>query len=249
MACVCSVYGMSVTECFVDLAYVVDSSGSINYKDVRNWNKTKEFLVNVTSLFNIGPENVQVATVLFSNDAQVVWGLTRYRDETSLVNAIRRLPYLDNRTNLNDALYLTRTDVFAPGRGTRDGVRKAAIILTDGVDDVPTNGTELTLQNATECKNDGITLMAIGVSDQVNEPRLRQIVSPPANTHYYPVDDFRALMSIVNELIPAVCVTTPVPQPGRVLILLLLHKAFSVHLYFQKYQVNQTQRCLILLYT
>jgi len=196
---------ISVVDCILDLAFVVDSSGSINYKDPRNWDITREFLVNVTSLFNIGPENVQVATVLFSTDAQVVWGLTQYQDETSLVNAIRRLPYLDDRTNLNDALYLTRTDVFAQGRGTRDGALKAAIILTDGVDNVPTNGTELTLQNATECKNANILLTTIGVSNQVNEDRLRQIASSPSSSHYFKVEDFRALQTITNELGPVVC--------------------------------------------
>ena len=185
------------------MAYVVDSSGSINYKDARNWDITKEFLVNLTRLFRIGPENVQVAFVLFSTDARVEWGLTRYQDETSLINAIRRVPYIGDRTNLNDALYLTRTDVFAPGRGTRQGALKAAVILTDGVDNVPTNGTELTLQNATACKNDNIELSAIGVSNQVNEERLQQIVSPPTDTHYYAVDDFQALQTLLDQLGPA----------------------------------------------
>jgi len=224
--CVCSVYDVSVTECFVDLAYVVDSSGSINYKDARNWDITKEFLVNLTREFTIGSSDVQVAFVLFSDVATVEWSLTRYQDETQLINAIRGVRYIGETTNLNDALYLTRTNVFAPGRGTRNGAIKAAIILTDGEDNVPVEGTPLTLQNATQCKNDGILLIGIGVSDQVDEQRLRQIVSPPANTHYYPVDDFRALMSIVNELTPLVCVaTTTTPAPaGSNRSLALLHR-------------------------
>jgi len=203
---------MFVVECFVDLVYVVDSSGSINYKDARNWDITKEFLVNVTGMFTIGPDNIQVAFVLFSTDATVEWGLTRYQDQASLVSAIQNVRYIGDETNLNDALYLTRTRVFAPGQGTRSGALKAAIILTDGEDNVPREGTSLTLQNATACKNDSIRLIAIGVSDEVEEPRLRQIVSPPASTHYYPVNDFRALRSIVNELTPVVCVTTTTTQ-------------------------------------
>jgi len=185
--------------------YVVDSSGSINYKDARNWDITKEFLVNVTRLFTIGPDDVQVAFVLFSEVATVEWGLTRYQDQASLISAIRNVRYIGDRTNLNDGLYLTRTQVLAPGQGTRTGALKAAIILTDGVDNVPVNGTELTLQNATLAKRDNIRLTAIGVSDQVNVARLQQIASQPSDRHYYPVDDFRALDSIVNELAPIVC--------------------------------------------
>jgi len=203
---------MSVAECFLDLVFVVDSSGSINYKDARNWNITKEFLVNVTRLFTIGPDDVQIAFVLFSDVATVEWGLTRYRDQASLISAIQNVRYIAETTNLNDALYLTRTRIFAPGQGTRSGALKAAIILTDGEDNVPIPSTPLTLQNATACKNDNIRLIAIGVSDQVDEQRLRQIVSPPASTHYYPVNDFRALMSIVDELTPVVCITTTTTQ-------------------------------------
>lgn len=205
---------MSVVECILDLVYVVDSSGSINYKDPRNWDITLEFLVNVTRQFTIGPNDVQVAFVLFSADATVRWSLTRYQDQASLIRAIEAVPYIGDTTNLNDGLYLTRTRVFAPGQGTRAGALKAAIILTDGEDNVPVEGTPLTLQNATACKRDGIQLIGIGVSDQVDEQRLRQIVSPPSDTHYYPVDDFRALMNIVAQLTPLVCVTTTAAPTG-----------------------------------
>jgi len=187
------------------LVYVVDSSGSINYKDPRNWDITKEFLVDLTRLFAIGPDDVQVGFVLFSDVATVEWGLTQYQDQASLISAIRNVPYIGETTNLNDALYLTRTKVFAPGLGTRAGARKAAIILTDGEDNVPAEGTPLTLQNATAAKRDNIRLTAIGVSDQVNVARLQQIASQPSDRHYYPVDDFGALDSIVNDLATIVC--------------------------------------------
>jgi len=211
---VSGVYIVSVVDCVLDLVYVVDSSGSINYKDPRNWDITLEFLVNVTRQFTIGPNAVQVAFVLFSADAAVRWGLTEYQDQASLIRAIEAVPYIGETTNLNDGLYLTRTQVFAPGQGTRSGAFKAAIILTDGEDNVPVEGTPLTLQNATACKRDGIQLIGIGVSDQVDEQRLRQIVSPPPDTHYYAVDDFRALMNIVAQVTPVVCVTTTAAPTG-----------------------------------
>jgi len=202
-----------------DLVYVVDSSGSINDKDPRNWNTTLEFLVSVTRLFTVGPSNVQVAFVLFSEFATIEWNLARYQDQASLIAAIQRVPYIGKYTNLNDALYLTRTQVFAPGQGTRQGAIKAAIILTDGVDNVPTNGTVLTLQNATACKNDGIRLIAIGVSTHVNVERLRdQIASRPAERHYHHVSDFDALTSIANELKSTVC-----PQRGTLATLIMCY--------------------------
>jgi len=204
---------MSVAECLLDLNFAVDSSGSINKKDPNNWDLALQFVANITSQFTIGPNDVQVAFVLFSNVATVEWGLTRYRDKPSLIRAILSMRYLDSTTNLNDALYLTRTEVFAPGRGTRPGAVKVTVILTDGEDNVPNEGTPLTLQNATACKNQGIRLMAVGVSNQVDEQRLQQIISDPLRD-YYRVDDYISLRNIIQELTPQICATTAAPIPS-----------------------------------
>jgi len=203
---------MFVAECELDLNFVVDSSFSINNKDPGNWDTTKQFVADIVRQLDIGPNDVQVAFVLFSDVATVEWGLTRYRDKNSLIQAILAMRYVDATTNLNDALYKTRTDVFAPGRGTRQGALKVTIILTDGEDNVPVVGTPLTLQNATACKNEGIRLMGVGVSDAVNRQRLRQIVSDMSRDYYH-VDDFNALRDIVSELTRQIC-ATPSPSPS-----------------------------------
>jgi len=159
----------------------------------------------VTGLFTIGPNDVQVALVLFSDVATVEWGLTRYWDKTSLINAIHNLRYISDTTNLNDALRLTWSDVFAHGRGTRPDTRKVTVILTDGEDNVPIKGTPLTLQNAARCKNDGIRLIAVGVSDTIDRSRLMQIVSSPSD--FYSVNNFTDLQSIVDDLTQQICAT------------------------------------------
>jgi len=202
-----------VAECFLDLNFVVDSSGSINDKDPENWNVTLQFVANVVRQFTIGPNDVQVAFVLFSHVATVEWGLTQYQDLTSLLYAILSVRYVGSTTNLNDALYLTRTRVFAPGRGTRPNAVKVTIILTDGEDNVPVEGTPLTIANATLCKREGIRLIAIGVSDEVDLTRLLEIVSSP--TDYYAVDDVQALTNIITQLQPQlICFPTRPPGLG-----------------------------------
>jgi len=212
---------VSVAECFLDLTFIVDSSGSITEKGPENWNTSLQFVANVVRQFTIGPNNVQVAFVLFSHVATVEWNLVRYQDSTSLLNAILSVRYIASFTNLNDALYLTWSQVFAPGRGTRPNAVKAAVILTDGEDNIPAIGTPLTIQNATLCKNQGIRLIGVGVSDDVNRDRLMQIVS--SSSEYYAVDDFNALPTIVAQLRPQhICFPTPAtttpappsPAPG-----------------------------------
>ena len=194
---------MFVAECVLDLNFVVDSSGSIEYKGAGNWQKAKNFVADVIRQFTIGPNDVQVAFVLFSTTATVRWGLTQYRTRASLLAAVNAVPYLGNHTNLNDALYLTRTQVFGPGGGARSNGIKVTVILTDGEDNIPVLGTPLTIQNATACKSAGIRLIAVGVSNEVNRARLESIITPPSSLNYHGVDDFDALSSVVLQLRPS----------------------------------------------
>ena len=203
---------MSVAGCLLDLNFVVDSSESMNSRPARSWDITLEFIANVISQFTIGPNNVQVAFVLFNAGPTIEWGLTLYRDSASLLAAIRNVRYIGTTIirNLNAALYLTRTQVFGPGSGTRPNAVKATIILTDGIDNVRPS---LTIANATECKNQGIRLIAIGISYNVDGDRLLQIVSSPSD--YHAVDDFDTLPSVIAQLQPEqICFRAPTPPPG-----------------------------------
>jgi len=203
---------MPITDCWLDLNFVVDSSGSINSGDVNNWDKSLAFVVEVVRQFTIGPNNVQVAFVLFSLEATVEWGFTEYQDQESLIEAILRVRYLGSWTNLNDALFLTRTDVYAPGNGARPGAHKVTIILTDGEDNIPEKGTVLTLENATLCKNDSILLIAVGITDGVDGERLKQISS---TNDYYSVYDFYNLTDIIDDLKVHICPSGSPPAPGE----------------------------------
>jgi len=220
---------MFIAECLLDLSFVVDSSGSIN-EGPGDWDRALKFVADVVRQFTIGPNDAQVAFVLFSNVARIEWGLTRYSDLAGLLNAILNVSYIGSATNLNDALYLTWSQVYASGRGTRPNAVKAAIILTDGEDNVPEKGTPLTIANATLCKNQGIRLIGVGVSDDVDVDRLMQIVSSP--TDYHAVDDFDGLTNVVAKLQPEqICVPDPPPTPGQsaLLNILLMRDSRSFH--------------------
>ena len=209
---------MTVAGCFLDLNFVVDSSESINSRGPSNWKTTLLFIANITRQFVIGPNDVQVAFVLFSHSAAVEWGLTRYHHINDLTKAIRDVRYLGDITNLNAALYLTRTVVFSPAQGARENAIKVTIILTDGEDNVPREGTPLTIANATLCKNDGLRLIAIGVTNHIYIERLLKIVSSPEDL--YTVDDFRNLADIHDRLTTRICYPA---HPKSTIILLFIY--------------------------
>lgn len=219
----CYFWVMHVTDCWLDLNFIVDSSGSVNARDPSNWDRSLQFVADVVREFTIGPNDVQVSFVLFSTEARVEWGLSEYHDKDTLIDAIFNVEYIGRWTNLNDAIFLTRTEVYLTDRGHRPGAIKATIILIDGEDNVPERGTPWTIENATLAKNDSIWLIAVGVTDGVDDERLREIVSSPYD--YYPLYDFDTLTSIVDDLKSQICPTGPPPVPSKYLSYYFTHKS------------------------
>ena len=190
---------MFVAGCIIDLNFLVDSSGSINYQ---TWALALKFVANIVRVLTIGPDDVRVAFVVFASNVTVEWGLAQYQDKASLVDAIDNVRIRGGNTNLNGALYLTWSQVY---REARPNANKVTIILTDGIDNEPEFSTPLTIQNASRCKNDGIRLIAVGVTNSTNEQRLMQIAS--SQSDFYPVGDFNALNSIISKLTSQNCIT------------------------------------------
>ncbi len=68
----------------IDLAFVVDASGSICENDqtfdnvqntCENWRSVLQFIRDAVSELTIGPSNAQVALIVYSNNAVVEWPL------------------------------------------------------------------------------------------------------------------------------------------------------------------------------
>ena len=59
-----------------------------------------------------------------------------------------------------------------------------------------------------------IRIIGVGVTDAVNVTTFKQVVSSPFESHYFSVDNFDLLQSIISDLIEAACRTlAPRPRP------------------------------------
>ncbi|XP_045171316.1 cartilage matrix protein-like [Mercenaria mercenaria] len=162
-----------------DIAFVIDSSSSIWIYD---FEKQITFVQELVKMFNIGPDTIQVAALTFSHN---VVNEFHFNDVTSAQEASERIGKIVHEsgeaTFTHSALDIMRTDIFSPSNGARAGVAKICILLTDGQ---PTYPKE-TLEQARLAKAAGITILAIGIGDQVDEQNLRAVVSPPADKNYF----------------------------------------------------------------
>ena len=198
----------------VDIAFVVDSSGSIKEKGEGNWDLVLSFVAAVVNRFTIGRDQVRAALVRYGENANVEFFLNEYYNNAQMVVRVLSTGYLDERTNTAHGIQVLNEQVFQPNNGDRNGVDNVGIIITDGESNVR---AEDVAGQAAAARARGIRLIAVGVTDSVNMDELNSIVDNPADV--ITVQDFSTLISRLDEILQFACPTpgpvpTPAPTPG-----------------------------------
>jgi len=119
--------------------------------------------------------------------------------------ALQRIPFMDGRTNMADALtYMTNT-IFTTANGMRSDARQFAFVLTDGNANI---NVPATIPAAVTARNQGITIIAWGVGTDVNQFILNNIASEPYASNVLSVTSQSQLPTLLKPLIAAVCEDT-----------------------------------------
>lgn len=82
-----------ISECKIkgmDLIFVMDESSSIGKN---NFDKMKQFAINITDRFMISPNGTQVGWINFDHESRVIFNLSTYENKSSLHGAIREIDY------------------------------------------------------------------------------------------------------------------------------------------------------------
>lgn len=197
-----------------DLAFVIDSSSSIcnggNSSYVPPgpcdfWFKCIEFVHSLVETMKIGPDDIQVACIIFSTRSTVSWTLDKHEDKESLLEAIDNLPYLKGMTDTASAYDDMIDKVFIASAGDRPNVPNTAIIITDGM---PTKDEERVPEVAKLAHSKGIRCLAVGVGDEVDLEILQTLSSDPEieNISYFRLESYFHLDSVFEGLHNYTCV-------------------------------------------
>uniref|UniRef100_A0AAQ5ZLA8 Collagen, type XIV, alpha 1b n=1 Tax=Amphiprion ocellaris TaxID=80972 RepID=A0AAQ5ZLA8_AMPOC len=206
---------MCKTPAIADIVILVDGSwsiGRINFRLVRT------FLENLVRAFSVEFDKTRIGLAQYSGDPRIEWHLNTHTTKESVIDAVKNLPYKGGNTLTGLALTFILENSFKPESGSRPGVPKIGILITDGKsqDDV--------IPPAQSLKDAGIELFAIGVKN-ADENELKAIASPPEETHVYNVADFSVMSDIVEGLTKTVCdrvdqldkqIKEPAPPPASV---------------------------------
>ncbi|XP_022806051.1 uncharacterized protein LOC111343164 [Stylophora pistillata] len=193
-------------KAIVDLAFVVDSSGSISR---RNWKLLLAFLKDAISSLDVSPKGSHVASVSYSSYPKVDFRFNTLPNDKlnaeelhKLVNTIR---HQRGFTYIDRAMKLANEEIFSDKGGMRQAVRKVCFVLTDGAQ--TTNGKKgpyVPLDIASKpLKDKGIEVWSIGVGKNAQRVELETIASDPGKV--LTVKSFKELKSILTEIKKAAC--------------------------------------------
>lgn len=181
---------------------MIDSSESVGPD---NFNVIKDFVNALIDRASVSRDTTRVGVVLYSHINMVVVSLRQEASRDEIKSAVRSMIYLGEGTFTGSALQQANRVFMA----ARSGVRKVAIIITDGQAD---KRDAVSLQSAvTEAQENNIERFVIGVvneSDPLYEEfrkELNLMASDPAGQHVYLIDDFKTLPGLEKKLLSHIC--------------------------------------------
>ena len=183
----------------VDVAFLIDSSGSISG---RNYRKVKTFVANLAANFNISPGGSRAAVVLYSTGASTDIKFTDFTSSESFGGAVQRLTHQRGFTRIDLALQRAYYDLFSPRGDSRYDVPKIAFLLTDG-EQTPSPDAIPLDRAARFLKNEGVRLITIGIGKNVKEAELKSIASSEKDVML--ADTFDGLLEEVEPLTKSAC--------------------------------------------
>lgn len=177
---------------------MIDSSESVGEI---NFNIIKDFVSAVIDRASVSPEVTHVGIVLYSHINHVVTSLRERYTRDEVKAAVRKMAYIGEGTYTGSGIK-EANEMFRLGR---PGVRKVAVVITDGQTD---HRDTVKLEDAVqEAHSANITMYVIGVlneSDPLHEDfkqELRLIASQPDEEHVYFIGDFKTLYGTCYTLL------------------------------------------------
>lgn len=191
-----------------DIVAVVDSSGSMG---VGNWNRMRDFFIELLKMITISRDGNHIGFVKFSDDAINEFFLNTYYTVEEIEKA--PLNYVSGYTNTAAGLERMLREQFTSENGDRPGIPNIAILMTDG----PSNRRQSeTIPLAQEAHARGIFVFVIAITHRISEAEVKAISSPPHEEYknWITIGDFsdlQATLGNMSDLLSVTCVTTPSP--------------------------------------
>lgn len=182
--------GLQCRAAPLELVFVIDGSESVG---PQNFELVKDFVIAVIDRVLVNGGATRVGVVLYSHVNIVVASLEQRASHSDLRASVRAMQYLGEGTFAGSAIHRAN-QLF---RASRPGVRKVALVLTDGQAD-PRDVVRFDVA-AAESHARGIEMFVIGVMNDTDplyqhfSAEMKVVASDPDEGHVYLIQDFSSL--------------------------------------------------------
>ena len=178
----------------VDLGFLIDGSGSIEYQGKGNFPRMLNFVKSVVSFFEVSRGKSRVGFVLFSSHTIPIFPFGRYSSKGQILKAIERVRYPRGGTRIGKALDFTRHYLFKGS--SLQGRKRVLVLLTDGLSQDRVGSA------ASRMKATGVEVFAIGLGKKVKHRQLRLIAT---DRNHVMTTSFSTLMTLILKLKNEIC--------------------------------------------
>jgi hypothetical protein len=198
---------------YLDLLIILDSSQSITFD---HYTLAKKFVRSLVEDLDIGENATHVALINYSKDSEIIFKLNSIYDKKTLLSTIEAIEHQNGvGTNTQQALYDADAFIFQEANGMRPnskGIPKVVVVITDGASNIKPN---LTVPNALKLKYRGISIVSVGVGDDLNQYELDTIATNSDDV--YNVDDYDKIFDIIDSLSRSICEQSARVEIGQVI--------------------------------
>ena len=176
----------------MDIAIVVDNSESVHEVEAKE-TLLNEFVKGIINDANVESGNVRFAFSVFTHDIYNEFFLNSYYDKVAMIAHVDTSSHPQGGSYTGAALENLHSLVFTSAKGDRAIAPNLAIIVTDG----KSNDEHDTLLHATQAKEKGIHIVAVGVG-LTDTSELFEIASEPVANNVFTVNGYEDLFSIME---------------------------------------------------
>ena len=183
----------------VDLGFLIDGSGSIEYQGKGNFVRILNFVKAIVSFFEISQGKSRVGCVLFSSRTIPIFGFRRYSSKVQILRAIGRIRFPRGGTRIGKALDYTRDYLFK-GRST-PGRKRVLTLITDGI------SMDKVGPAASRMKAAGVEVFTIGLGRKFKLSQLQKVAT---DQYHVLTASFGTLITLLLKLKTQIC-----QKPGK----------------------------------
>ncbi|CAH1781236.1 unnamed protein product [Owenia fusiformis] len=198
-------------DCGADIVIAIDTSCSVKYSNKRT---TRKFVVDIARKMNIGDglSQIQIGVLTYNQGITHQFYMNDAKTNNELEELAKNITLKEVGcwTHTHTALREMRTTYFTKEHGDRKSAPNIGILMTDGLTAEREYQPD-TQNEAAAARAAGIEMFAIGLPSRAKDTKeqalaeWRGIASKPTDQHFFRMQSFDKLTSILEDLTEKLC--------------------------------------------